>query len=313
MPPPSSGGLAMLQVIGMLERIDRTASVPEHNSADYIHRITECFKYAFADRARYLADPAFADVPVGRLLSGRVLNAAAALFDPVSTHPPEAYGTPPERSGAVTLAAQLPDDAGTSHFSVVDEHGNAVACTETVNLFFGSLVGVDEYGFVLNDEMDDFLTRRGVPNAFGLTQSEANLPEPGKRPLSSMSPTIVLFGTDDALADAQVAVVGGASGGPRIITGTMQAILNVILFDMTAAEAVEAARFHHQWMPNTLGLEPSLARDRDLIDELEERGHNTQRRGGVGVVQLIRRAATQAGTTWQAASDSRKGGAPAGY
>ncbi len=312
MPPPSSGGLAMLQMLGMLDRLDDGAAFPpRHNSARYIHLITECFKYAFADRARHLADPAFAEVPVDYLLSGSVLDAAAGLFDPVSTHPPEAYGTPPPRERGAMSREQLPDDAGTSHFSVVDDQGNAVACTETVNLFFGSLVAVDEYGFVLNDEMDDFLTRRGAPNAFGLTQADANLPEPGKRPLSSMSPTIVLAGTD--LEEAEVAVVAGASGGPRIITGTMQAILNVLLFDMTARDAVESARFHHQWMPNTLGLEPALARDRALHDELAERGHRTQRRGGVGVVQLIRRTTADGEAAWQAHSDSRKGGEPAGY
>lgn len=313
MPPPSSGGLAMLQVLGILDHIDRSGSIPEHNSADYIHRLTECFKYAFADRARYLADPAFTEIPIERLLSKPILDTAATLFDPVSTHPPEAYGTPaapPAPPGAISLG-QLPEDSGTSHFCVIDEEGNAVACTETVNLFFGSLVGVNEYGFVLNDEMDDFLTRRGVPNAFGLTQADANLPAPGKRPLSSMSPTIVLSGTD--LDDAEVAVIAGASGGPRIITGTLQAILNVLFFDMSAEEAVESPRFHHQWMPNVLGLEPALARNDGLVDELHERGHTTERRAGVGVVQLIRRTSEHGKSAWQAHSDSRKGGEPAGY
>jgi gamma-glutamyltranspeptidase/glutathione hydrolase len=174
--------------------------------------------------------------------------------------------------------------------------------TETINLSFGSLVGVDAYGFVLNNEMDDFTTRRGQPNAFGLVQSDRNLPAPGKRPLSSMSPTIVLD------ADGHVFAIAGASGGPRIITGTMQALLNT-LAGMDASPAVAAPRLHHQWLPDALYAEPGLM---PLVSRLSARGNwnEVRQRRDIGNVQLIR--VDPLGRGWQAASDPRKGGIPVG-
>ncbi len=233
MPPPSSGGVAMAQTLGVLER-RREDLGKRPNTADYVHVASEGLKHAFADRARWMGDPAKVDVPVERLLSASYLRDRAAAIDVERARDVEAYGTVP------------PDDAGTSHFCVVDGRGNAVACTETINLEFGSMLAVDAYGFCLNNEMDDFTTRRGQANAFGLRQSERNLPSPGKRPLSSMTPTIVLDRGGD------VVMIAGASGGPRIITGTMQAMLNVLLFGMDATGALAAPRFHHQWMPNVL-------------------------------------------------------------
>jgi gamma-glutamyltranspeptidase/glutathione hydrolase len=176
----------------------------------------------------------------------------------------------------------------------------AVACTETINLTFGSLVEVPGFGFALNNEMDDFTTDPGAPNAFGLRQSDRNLPEPGKRPLSSMSPTIVL-------ADGEVVLIAGASGGPRIITGTLQCILNCLWFGMTPGQALDAARFHHQWMPNVLQFERRWE-DRKTMRALRKLGHKTERREEVGVVQLIR--IDRDGI--RAACDGRKGGHPAG-
>lgn len=293
MPPPSSGGIVITQALEMLElRRDEIRRL-NHNSAPYIHLVTEAMKHAFADRARWMGDPAFVDVPIDRLLAPSYIRARAALFNPARTLKPEQYGTSP----------QLPEDHGTSHLSVVDARGNAVACTETINLIFGSYLVVPGYGFILNNEMDDFLTRRGEKNAFGLEQSERNLPAPGKRPLSSMSPII---GTNKD----GVMLVAGASGGPRIISSTLEVALNVLVFDKAAGEAVSLPRFHHQWMPDLLGLEAGL-RSGTAEKELVSLGHRTEEKPMVGTVQLIRRARSGAG--WEACSDPRKGGSPAGY
>lgn len=290
MPPPSSGGIVIAQVLGMLALRAELAGA-SHNSPEYIHVVAEAAKHGFADRARWLADPAFADIPLGTLLSPDYIGARAAKIDPSRTLPPGDYGTAPA----------LPEDGGTSHLCAVDDRGNAVACTETINLEFGSMLPVPEFGFMLNDEMDDFLTRRGKANAFGLSQSERNMPQPGKRPLSSMSPTI-------AFDEHGVLLVAGASGGPRIISATIQASLNVLVFGMGADAALNAPRFHHQWMPETLELEPGLAA---TSGPLQTRGHATRERAQIAAAQLIRRA--RDGKGFEAASDPRKGGMPAGW
>ncbi|MCE7974240.1 MAG: gamma-glutamyltransferase [Leptolyngbya sp. PLA1] len=295
MPPPSSGGIVIEQVLGMFEA--RPALLADavkagHNSPPYVHLVTEAGKHAFADRARWLGDSNFVKVPLGALRSKDYIASRAMMLDPTHTLPHEAYGS----------AKPLPEDGGTSHHCVIDAQGNAVACTETVNLIFGSLLAVPEFGFVLNNTMDDFLTRGGHANAFGLSHADRNRPEPGKRPLSSMTPTIVLDET------GRPSIIVGGSGGPRIISGTLQTALNVLLFDMSADAALAASRFHHQWEPDVLQLEDSLDTPA-LRDALKAHGHTVGRREAVGNVQLIRRV--PAG--WQAASDPRKGGAPAGY
>jgi gamma-glutamyltranspeptidase/glutathione hydrolase len=213
------------------------------------------------------------------------------------TLPIDAYGS----------SRPLPDDGGTSHLCVVDEQGNAVACTETINLVFGSLVPVPEYGFILNDEMDDFLARQGKANAFGLDHADLNRPEAKKRPLSSMTPTIVLKNGEDGEAGDPV-LLAGASGGPRIISGTIEASLNVLVFDMPAVEAVTRPRFHHQWHPDVLELEGEIAGGA-LEEALKKLGHHTKRRDRIAAVQIIRRVKEG----WQPASDPRKGGVPGGY
>jgi gamma-glutamyltranspeptidase / glutathione hydrolase len=301
MPPPSSGGLVLAQVFATLAK---RPTPPEkladlgHNSPAYIHLVSEASKHAFADRARWLADPAFVTLPMNDLLDSAMLAARARMIKPGEVLPDDAYGWRPGP------AAKPLDDGGTSHVSVVDAKGNAVACTETINLVFGSWLAVEGYGFCLNNEMDDFLTVRGKPNAFGLAQADANLPAPGKRPLSSMTPTILVN------ADGTVRAVVGASGGPRIISGTLQAILNHTVFGMDAGEAVRMPRFHHQWNPATLGLEPELARSPEPGAALAAWGHSIKPRAwaDVGVVQII--TASPAG--WTAASDPRKGGVPDG-
>lgn len=290
MPPPSSGGLTMLQALKILEAVNYDFAEPKMNAVR-AHQMVEALKHAFADRSRYLADPDYVEVPIGDLLDDSIIHERAQLITD-EVHPPKFYGTP----------NLLPADGGTSHVSVVDPYGGAVACTETINLEFGSLVGVDAYGFVLNNEMDDFTTVRGQPNAFGLVQSDRNLPEVGKRPLSSMSPTIVLG------ADGEVFAIAGASGGPRIITGTMQVLLNT-LTGMDARPAVAMPRLHHQWLPDVLFCEPGLM---PMLAQRAAEGdwNEVRMRRDVGNVQLILR--DSAGRGWQAASDPRKGGVPAG-
>lgn len=304
MPPPSSGGVTMLEALGILERRLNLISGADRFDARFLHVFVEAMKHAFADRAEWLADPEYVDVPIDRLLSDKYLDVLAASVDAERTFEPAHYGS----------REYVAEDGGTSHISVVDRWGNAVACTETINLVFGSRVAVPEIGVCLNNQMDDFTTRLGEPNAFGLRQSADNLPAPGKRPLSSMSPTIVLD------ADGEVEIVAGASGGPRIITGTTQVILNVLLFGMSAEEAVGATRVHHQWLPDVVFAEPggrlwheggsSLYETLPRVGEgLRERGHTLDARRDIGVVQLI----VGRDGVWEAVSDPRKGGEPAGH
>ncbi len=291
MPPPSSGGVAIGQMFLLADRVGLSMPASGWPDAGHAHLLAEIFKHAFADRSRLLADPAFHRNPIGEMLEAERLDRAAGRIDPGRTRPIDVYGV-----------ASLPEDAGTSHLSVVDGRGNAVACTQTINLAFGSLLDVPGYGFCLNNEMDDFTTVRGEANAFGLRQSEANLPHPGQRPLSSMSPTIVLDG-------AGVYAVAGASGGPRIITSTAQVLMRVLLGGASAGEAVAGPRLHHQWSPDRLDLETwGAGAPGSLVGGLAERGHEVGRRRVVGAVQLIRRGS---GGRWEAASDPRKGGVPA--
>ncbi len=290
MPPPSSGGITMLQILMILDALSYPFDQPAM-SIEKAQMLAEASKHAFADRSRYLADPNFIEIPIDDLLDLSIIHERAQLITD-KIHPPAFYGTP----------NLIPHDGGTSHASIVDPFGGAVAMTETINLTFGSLVGVDEYGFFLNNEMDDFTTRRGQPNAFGLVQSDRNLPEPGKRPLSSMSPTIVINN------DGQVLAVAGASGGPRIISGTMQALLNA-LGGMDAYPAVASPRLHHQWLPDALYAEPGLM---PMLSRRAAQGdwNEVRVRRDIGNVQLIKRDPN--GRGWQSASDPRKGGTPSG-
>lgn len=297
MPPPSSGGLALAETFGILERLPRPISQLPPGQGATIHLIAEAMKHAFADRSRWLGDPEFVDIPINRLMSDDYLRDRAASIDPERTIAMEKYGL------ASLTGPEQPRDGGTSHFSVIDAHGNAVACTETINLEYGSLLCAGEFGFALNNQMDDFLTRQGQANAFGLTQSARNLPEPGKRPLSSMSPTIAV----DARS-GDVELVLGASGGPRIISATLQTALNAMSFGMSAKDATGSPRFHTQWMPDTLWLEEGL-RGGEIPAELERRGHRVEGKAPEAACQVLR---VRDGKI-QAACDPRKGGRPAGY
>jgi gamma-glutamyltranspeptidase/glutathione hydrolase len=260
-----------------------------HNAPDYVHLVSEALKFAFADRAMHLGDADHHEVPIGLLTSRPYAESRAARILRNNTLPSSAYGT-----------AAPADDAGTTHYSVMDARGNAVACTETINTNFGSLVVVPEYGIVLNNEMDDFTARPGEPNAFGLLQSAANAVAPGKKPLSSMSPTI-------GVRDGKAVFALGGSGGPRIITATLQVLLNLTWFQMNPQDAVAAPRFHHQWMPETLYLEPALAQS--LTPALQQRQHAVQPEEDLGAVQLL----VHTGASLNGASDPRKHGKAAGY
>jgi gamma-glutamyltranspeptidase/glutathione hydrolase len=288
MPPPSSGGVALLQILGIVERRFAGSGASRPDDPAYLHLLAEAMKHAFADRSGWLADPDFAPVPVERLLEPAYLDRLAASFDPQHTRHFSRYGSP----------IMVIEDAGTSHVSVLDGSGMAVACTETINLEFGSLV--ETSGFALNNEMDDFTTRPGRPNAFGLVQSPRNLPEPGKRPLSSMAPTILL-------EEGRPVLVAGASGGPRIISATAQAILSCVLLGLPPDEALAAPRVHHQWLPDVLYFESGRA-DRGLVGQMTRRGHAIGLLASIGAAQMIQ----VDGDVVLAACDPRRGGRPAG-
>lgn len=293
MPPPSSGGVALLQMLNTLQAYERQHKMrlekTGHNSAGYVHLLTEAMKHAFADRAAFLGDADFVRVPVRKLIGTPYAGMLARKIDPARTFPPAYYGR-----------FQPVADGGTSHFSVLDADGNAVACTETINLAFGSWVVEPTFGIVLNNEMDDFAALPGQPNAFGLIQSAANAVAPRKKPLSSMSPTIVL-----QQGKAELAL--GASGGPRIISSTLQVLLNVLRFGMPPQRAVAAPRFHHQWQPDVLFVEPGIPEK--TRRGLTQRGHKLQQREKLSATQ----AAGRNGGKLLGGSDPRKSGQPAGY
>ncbi|MDZ7772006.1 MAG: gamma-glutamyltransferase [Balneolaceae bacterium] len=269
MPPPSSGSIAIAQILTMLEPYDLQDM--GFNSARYVHLLTETMRRAFADRSYFLGDPDYVDIPRQELLSEEYNRGRMASYDPDAATSSNEIG-----HGEV---AGFEESRETTHFSVVDSAGNAVGVTTTLNGSFGSHVSVGGAGFALNNEMDDFTAKPGEPNMFGLIQGEANAVEPGKRMLSSMSPTVVTRG-------GQVRAVLGAAGGPRIITATLQSFLNMAVFGMNAQEAISAPRFHHQWLPDNLyyeeyGLSP------DTREILLGMGHNLQATGGVGRGHII--------------------------
>ncbi len=288
MPPPSSGGAAIITVLNQLRDDDLAAL--GHNSPTYLHLIAESLQFAFADRAAYYGDPDYVRVPVAALLSPRRGHELRQRISAATTFSPRYYG-----------AYTTPADAGTSHLSVIDEHGNAVACTTSINTAFGSMVVAGDTGIILNNTMDDFSAEPGAPNAYGLVGSEANAIAPGKRPLSSMSPTVVTRG-------AEVVAVAGGSGGPLIITGTLQVLLNALVFGLAAEPAVAAARIHDQWLPPYLMIE----RDIDDLDRwaLRRLGHRDVPAPTAAAVQLIVRTAEG---LLDGGADARKGGAAVGW
>ncbi|MCH6233531.1 gamma-glutamyltransferase [Cognataquiflexum rubidum] len=254
MAPPSSGGVTLAQILGMLEGFDLKSM--GHNSAQYIQTLTEAERRAYADRNFYLGDPDFVAVPVGEMIDKGYLKNRISDFNP---------GRATLSSAVSQGVIQYVESDETTHYSIVDPFGNSVAITTTLNGAYGSKLYSDELGFFLNNEMDDFSAKAGVPNMFGLVGAEANSIAPGKRMLSSMTPTIVE-------KDGQLLMVVGTPGGSTIITSVLQTILNVVEFDMTMQQAVDAPRFHHQWLPDLINFEPE-GFPKTILDELKSKGY----------------------------------------
>ena len=267
-PPPSSGGVHVAQILNILEQFDLKAMGA--NSADFVHVVTEAMKLAFADRAFWLGDPDFAPVPRG-LVAKDYAAKLAKRIDLRRAMPVPKHDEPP---------AATTDVFGkhTTHFSCADADGNWVACTATVNTTFGAKVVIPGTGIVMNNQMDDFSIRPGVANAFGLLGAEANAVSPGKRPLSSMSPTIVL-------KDGKPILAVGAAGGPTIISQTLLAILQVVDFGADSSNALAQARFHHQWQPDELRVERRLPES--VRAELSRRGHRVVVTESLGAAQAV--------------------------
>jgi len=262
-PPPSSGGVVLIEILNIVEGFDLAGYGAGSAAAD--HRVAEAMKLAFADRAAYMGDPDFVDIPVARLVSKEyAAKQRARINPPRSRRAPWSWGR-----GEAAIRVEGPglpaNDSGTAHLSVSDAAGNAVAITSTINTPFGSGITVAGTGIVLNNEMDDFSVAPDTPNAYGLVDTRgANAVAPLKRPLSSMTPTIVT-------KEGRPFMVTGSPGGPRIISTTLQTILNVVDYGMDVQAAVSAPRFHHQWVPDKLFVESDMPAD--VVKGLRERGH----------------------------------------
>ena len=254
MGPPSSGGVHVIQMLNILE--SHNVSKIEHNSSEYINLLTEIMKYAYADRSKYLGDPDYYEVPVSQIISK---NYAKTINEKIKI----GKVTP----SSVIYPGTFSDNESyeTTHFSIVDKDGNAVSSTYTLNSTFGSGVVIKNTGILMNNEMDDFAAAPGIPNQFGLLGAEANQIVPGKRPLSSMTPTIVM-------KDGDFFFTTGSPGGSRIITAVLQSIINIVDFGMNLEEANAAKRIHHQWQPDLLQIESSI--DPEIKNQLLELKYN---------------------------------------
>ena len=270
-PPPSSGGVHVAQMLNILENYD-LANLFNQNPINFMHLVTEAMKLSFADRAHWLGDPGYAQVPLGLVSKeyAKDLSSKISLQKATTVY---SHGTPP-------LAETELFDRHTTHIAAVDTEGYWVAITATVNTAFGSKVIVPGTGVILNNEMDDFSIAPGVPNAFGLIGSEANEVVAFKRPLSSMSPTIIL-------KDGKPVMTIGAAGGPRIITNALLGAIRVLDLGMSPGEAMAVKRFHHQWSPDKLYLEPGTKRT--IADSMRKMGHTVVIDGSSGTTQMIYR------------------------
>jgi gamma-glutamyltranspeptidase/glutathione hydrolase len=265
-PPPSSGGVALIEILNILEGFDLAKL--GNRSGDAIHLEAEAFRRAFYDRTDFMGDPDFAKVPVPQLIDKKY---AAAWRDSIDIDHASASNDLKRPSifnelerVAQSHPAAIREPQNTTHYSVVDAEGNAVSVTTTLNDSFGSRVTAEGLGFLLNDEMDDFAAKQGVPNVYGLIQGPANAIGPGKRPLSAMTPTIVL-------KDGKLFLVLGSPGGPTIITTVANVLIGVVDFSLNIQEAVNAPRFHHQWLPDEILVEDRLSPD--TINILRSKGH----------------------------------------
>jgi gamma-glutamyltranspeptidase/glutathione hydrolase len=287
MPPSSSGGVTITETMNILEGYD---SLPAYGSAGWAHVLGSAYQRAFVDRNEKLADPAFVPVPIAQLTDKKYAAKLRATIGNMRATPTN------------TIATAIREGMETTHYSVVDEKGNAVATTTTLNNLYGSGVYLTSAGFFLNDEMDDFAAQPGKANMFGLVQGEANAIQPGKRMLSAMSPTIV---TD---RDGSLLLVLGSRGGPRIISSTSEVVLNVLDYKMTLADAMSAPRLHHQALPDSLYFERDAVRP-EVADSLRAMGYGVASGRGIGLVNAIMRV--RGG--YEGVSDPRSSGRPIGY
>jgi gamma-glutamyltranspeptidase/glutathione hydrolase len=305
-PPPSSGGVAIIEALNMLQSVP----LKGWDDVEGVHMVAEVMRRVFADRAAYLADPDYSNVPVAGLTDLCYAREVFSTVDPqrassskiVKAGNPHTCGIAASNTHSPEALVSLGEGPDTTHFSVVDATGNAVASTYTLNNSYGSHVTCSA-GFLLNDEMDDFTTQPGVPNSlFGLVQSEGNAIAPGHRPLSSMTPTILL-------RDGKLSFVTGSPGGPTIISATLLSILNWMRLGMEPQMAINAPRFHHQWLPDRILIERSFPDS--LESALNARGHATRRVGHMGLVNAI--AIDPATGDRLGAADPRHDGAAVGY
>jgi gamma-glutamyltranspeptidase/glutathione hydrolase len=303
-PPPSSGGTALVEILNILEGFNLAKL--GNRSAQSIHLTIEAFRRAFYDRAEFMGDPDFAKIPVPQLLDKRYAEAWRESIDPSHASPSADLKRPKVFNELERVADFRPiairEPKNTTHFSVVDREGNAVAVTTTLNDTFGSRVTVEGLGFLLNDEMDDFTSKPGVPNTYGLIQGPANAIGPAKRPLSAMTPTIVL-------KDGKLFLVLGSPGGPTIITTVANVILGVVDYGLDIQQSVDAPRLHHQWLPDAIDVEDRLSPDTMKI--LRSKGHklNVEHLWGDGeCIMIDPRTGERLG-----ASDVRNNGKAVGY
>jgi len=267
MPPPSSGGTHIIEILNILEGYPIKAL--GHNSAETIHLMVEGMKLAYADRSKYLGDPDFVTIPLKELTDKEYARELRTHINPEQ----------PTSSSLITPGKSLPYESNeTTHYSIVDKWGNAVSNTYTINFSYGSGLVAKGTGILLNNQMDDFSAQSGVPNGYGMLGGDANAVEAGKRPLSSMSPTLVF-------KDGKPFLITGSPGGSRIITTTLQIIMNVIDHEMNIAEASYASRIHHQWFPDEIRIEKSLSND--TIKLLKKKGHKISLESAMGSSQSI--------------------------
>lgn len=296
-PPPSAGGIGLLQMMGMLSGTKYESDGP--NSAKAVHFEAEAMRRFYADRSEYMGDPDFYNVPLSDLLNTAYLDWRRGTIDPAKATPSEAVGPGLKKTVEARLGSWHESDQ-TTHFNVVDSEGNAVALTYTLNNSYGNGITVPGLGFLLNDEMDDFAAKPGTPNMFGLVGADANAIEPGKRPLSSMTPTIIT-------KDGKLFMVVGAPGGSRITTGVAEVILDVLDFKMNPQDAVDLPRFHEQWKPDFLYLQAGFSPK--VQAELTAMGYTVKAIDSVARVEaiVVNKGVLEGGT------ESRLHGKAAGY
>jgi gamma-glutamyltranspeptidase/glutathione hydrolase len=303
-PPPSSGGTALVEILNILEGFDLARL--GNRSAQSVHLTVEAFRRAFCDRAEFLGDPDFAKIPIPQLIDKRYAEAWRESIDPNHASASDELKRPKVFNELERVAHLQPmairEPQNTTHYSVVDPEGNAVAVTTTLNDTLGSRVTAEGLGFLLNDEMDDFASKQGVPNTYGLIQGPANAIGPGKRPLSAMTPTIVA-------RDGKLFLVLGAEGGPTIITNVATILMSVVDFGLDIQEAVNAPRLHHQWLPDVIEVEDRLSPD--TMNLLRSKGHKLKVShfwGDAECIMIDPKTGERLG-----ASDGRNNGKAVGY